>query len=97
MQIMIQFECNNDANAIGTCFHEVTITASIDKMVRLFGEPAHGDGYKCMHDWTFVGSDGTVVTAYDYRYDGALTGYWNVGGKDKIACLKFVEWFHTQV
>ena len=63
------------------------VQASYSELLRAFGEPLAGDGYKTRVGWVieFTGLDGdsVVATVYDWKqYDTALSNVqrWNVGG-----------------
>lgn len=92
----VTFQRNDDVSTDLASFHDVTIDAPLEKLVSMFGEPIFEEGGKVTHEWILEGNDGTVVTVYDYRFNGAHQRYWHVGGADKLACLKFSRWFNSQ-
>lgn len=91
------FKRNDNADYNDTSFHDVEIYGSLEKLTEILGAPIlYPDGYKTKHEWVMEGDDGTMVTVYDYRYDGSKEGHWHVGGRDRLACLKFKNWFEDQ-
>lgn len=93
---MIKFTRNENADICGTSFHGVEIKASVDMLTKLLGKPVISVDDKTTHEWVVEGDDGSVVTIYDYKYDGSVSEYWHVGAHDKLACLNFVAWFNKQ-
>jgi hypothetical protein len=91
-----KFTSNPHASLNGTSFHNIELRAPIERLVELFGEPITGCDSKTKHEWILEGSDGSVVSLYDYKYDGAREGYWHVGGRTVGACRTFVLWFCDQ-
>jgi len=74
------------------------ITCNYEHIVKVFGEPSEGDGYKVDAEWDIKWNDGTVSTIYNwkngnnYNEDGTRTESiveWNVGGKESKA-LEYV-------
>ena len=86
------FKSTPYAEVCGTSFHDVTIKCSLKKLVKLFGKSV-GASDKVTHEWVLTGPDGRVVTVYDYKYNGAIDGYWHVGAYTKETCLLFRDWF----
>lgn len=85
------FEKNVDVD--GTCL-QGHITISYDELVKVFGEPDDGDGYKTDAEWS--GSiDGVVFTIYNWKNGKNYCGPegiptekimdWNIGGNSKQA------------
>ena len=59
---------NQSAN--GTSFHDVTITTSINELVRVLGEPTYVGDYgedKVTVEWVCETEEGEVVTIYDWK------------------------------
>ncbi len=64
-------------------------------LVRIFGKPLKGDGYKTQAEWVLQFKDGTVATIYDYKEGKSYLGRhgkpankvtsWHIGGKNKKA------------
>ena len=95
----------NGVNASGTSLQGF-IESDYDTLVRLFGDPDPGDGYKTQVDWAFELYDenfgNVIVTIYDWKQGEGYVGpggkrpeeitVWNVGGRDKAAlwCLEEV-------
>lgn len=92
----LKFIRNDNASLDGTSFHDVEVRAPLSRLVELFGEPITGCDSKTKHEWILEGSDGTVVSLYDYKYDGAREEYWHVGGRSASACNAFARWFREQ-
>lgn len=86
------FKSTPNADPSGTSFHGITIRGSLEKLTKLFGEPMSCCS-KTLHEWTLTHEDGRVVTVYDYKYDGAVAGYWHVGALDQETCLSFRNWY----
>ena len=71
------------------------LPCSYKTLVKAFGLPLDGDGYKVDAEWHVVFEDGTRATVYNWKngknYMGekglALDeiGFWNIGGFDKKA------------
>jgi len=77
-------------------------------LVRMFGEPAEGDGYKISGQYVFVGADGGVARVYDwkatslYEEEGGVSpgAFWattrrvhfNVGAHDRATAARLVSW-----
>lgn len=93
---MVKFKRNDAADDSWTSFHDVVIYASLDTVARVLGPPRAGDGHKVTHEWVCEGDDGSVVTVYDYKYNGAYAKEWHVGAKNKLRCLAFKQWFEKQ-
>jgi hypothetical protein len=69
----------------GTCLQGY-ITTNYATLVKAFG-PSLGGGDKTTQEWILVGSDGTVATIYDWKYDETPTHtcQWNIGGSKRGA------------
>ena len=70
-------------------------------LVKVFGKPTDGDGYKVDAEWAVKFSDGTYATVYNYKdgknYNGAkgtpktrITD-WHVGGTSEMALRRVQE------
>ena len=77
-------------SASGTSFHNTTINATPNQLMKVLGEPdsMSNDGQdKTNFDWTMETETGDVVTIYDWKYYHELemdTIYeWHIGGKGK--------------
>ena len=92
----LKFTRNDNASLNGTSFHDVEVRASLSRLVKLFGKPITGCDSKTKHEWILEGSDGGVISLYDYKYDGAKEGYWHVGGRSASTCNAFARWFREQ-
>lgn len=55
-------------------------------LVKTFGKPKGGDGYKTDAEWELVFEDGTFATIYNYK-DGK-----NYNGKAGTATTKITDW-----
>ena len=85
-----------DAN--GTCLQGY-IQASYTTIVKTFGPPHGGDGYKVDWEWDIEFPDGTVATIYNWKngpnYGSYSTSFnditdWHVGGNE-VAAVTNVE------
>lgn len=83
---------NKSAN--GTSFHDVTITTSINELVRLLGEPTYvGESLidKVTVEWVCETVEGYVITIYDwkeYRWiDKDEKIEFHLGGRNKFHTL----------
>lgn len=56
------------------------------QLVKIFGEPSKGDGYKVDAVWDIQFKDGTVATVYNYK-DGR-----NYNGDEGMATNKIRDW-----
>lgn len=71
------------------------ISVGYEDLVKTFGEPFYGDGYKSDAEWSICFEDGTRATVYNWKNgknycgDNGLETHhitdWNVGGFDKFA------------
>jgi len=70
-----------EKSANGTSFHDVTITASINDLTRLLGEPTYVGDFsedKVTVEWICETQEGEVVTIYDWKE------YRSIGKDEKI-------------
>ena len=69
------------------------VEVSYDALVKAFGKPCGGDGYKTQVEWAIQFEDGTIATIYDWKegdqYNGKGKGThfskvtdWHIGGFD---------------
>ena len=87
-----------EKSANGTSFHDVTITTSINELVRVLGEPTYtGDPMedKVSVEWICETEEGDVVTIYDWKEyrrleDNELVEF-HLGGQRKIHTLNGKE------
>jgi hypothetical protein len=94
MNKQVTFKIDADADTDETSFHGIEVDASMDKMIRLFGQPTAGDpDDKVKHKWSFRGTAGYNISVYDYKYDGAHTGEWHVGATSADKARVFADWF----
>ncbi len=59
-----------EKSANGTSFHDVTITASINDLTRLLGEPTYVDNTgmdKVNYEWNCQTYEGDVFTVYSWK------------------------------
>jgi hypothetical protein len=79
---------NKEAN--GTSFHNSTVRASVNELIKVIGEPTYvvNDGEdKVNIEWVLENESGDVVTIYDWKeyrkigYDEKIN--WHIGGKNK--------------
>ena len=81
----------------GTSFHDSTITASLNQMKTICGEPtSYGDpDDKVQYEWNMETEDGTTFTIYDWKeYRGFGSNEmieWHIGGFGRIDTLKAQE------
>lgn len=79
---------NKSAN--GTSFHYSTITATVNELVSIIGEPTYNDNTgkdKVNIEWELEDEDGNVVTIYDWK-EYRIIGMdekieWHIGGMSK--------------
>ena len=88
------FKTHNDAYIeIGGTHLQGYIRADYAALVKAFGKPHDGDGYKVDWEWDILFEDGTVATIYNWK-NGPNYGYegvgpsaimeWNVGGHSNV-------------
>ena len=81
-------------------------------LVKKFGPPMHGDGFKVSGEYVFESEEGNPITVYDWKYttlydeDNEYTavGFWmldkeirfNVGGKSTNDYHDFYKWIRSQ-
>ena len=78
----------------GTSFHDSIVTASLNQMKAICGEPkSYGDpNDKVQYEWDMETSDGTPFTIYDWKeyckfsFDEMIE--WHIGGFNGIDTLK---------
>jgi hypothetical protein len=79
---------NKEAN--GTSFHNSTVRASVNELIKVIGEPTYvvNDGEdKVNIEWELEDDNGNVITIYDWKeyrkigYDEKIN--WHIGGKNK--------------
>ena len=75
-----------EKNTSGTSGQDVTFSASVNDLIKIFGEPTIQDNtgdYKTNFDWHLQISSGDVFTVYDYKEYRKLnldeTIEWHVG------------------
>jgi len=71
------------------------VRVSYARLVKSFGKPLKGDGYKTDAEWVLKAPDGTIATIYNYKDGKAYLGRkgkpvskitdWHIGGKKKAA------------
>ena len=66
------------------------LTISYDRLVKLFGKPDCGDGYKVDAEWTIQFDDGTIATIYNWKNGPNYHGGNSYGGSDAVR--KITEW-----
>jgi hypothetical protein len=81
--------------ATGTSFHDDTITASVNDLIQIVGEPVYdtNDGEdKVNFEWNLELGDGTVFTIYDWKEYRSLSRdemiEWHIGGHSRISTIK---------
>jgi hypothetical protein len=76
--------------ANGTSFHNSTVRASVNELIKVIGEPTYvvNDGEdKVNIEWELEDDNGNVITIYDWKeyrkigYDEKIN--WHIGGKNK--------------
>lgn len=78
----------------GTSFYDVTIKASVNQLINVFGEPDY-DGNtgedKVNFEWEMETEDGEVFTIYDWKeyrmIDVNEEIEWHIGANSKMASL----------
>lgn len=91
----MKFVTHNDVPDIdlnGTCYVGA-ITARYADLVKAFGQPTGGDGYKIDAEWELRFDDGSVAAIYNWKdghnyNDGHGTDVeditdWHIGGRDE--------------
>lgn len=90
-QEAITFRHDPDANIHNTS-RKLTINASYDRLVSLFGEPewSQDDDNPVQAHWAIDFSDGEVLTIYDWKESQPVEGVtqWNVGGHNMMAASR---------
>ena len=90
-------------SAIGTSFHDVTVTTTYNTLVQILGDPNHGksgDG-KTNYEWVVTDKNGNVCTIYDWKeyrdidFDENIT--WHIGGKNSAIENKLAEYIEEQI
>jgi len=98
---MAKFKTHNDkAINVGGTSLQGEIVVSYSKLVKTFGKPTDGDGYKTDAEWNIEDEHGTVATIYNYKdgknYNGKIgtatsrITNWHIGGCDQKA-VELVE------
>jgi hypothetical protein len=87
---------NKSAN--GTSFYGVTITTSVNELIRVLGEPTYYNntgGDKVNFEWICETEDGDVVTIYDWKeyrkIDSNEEIEFHLGGHNEYTTLKGLE------
>ncbi|NBW41238.1 hypothetical protein EBR25_09580 [bacterium] len=85
---------NSDVSSTGTCLQGY-ISCGYKDIVRIFGKPCTGDGYKVDAEWVIRFSDGEIATIYNWKNGINYCGHdgldvedirsWNIGGHSKAA------------
>jgi hypothetical protein len=74
----------------GTSFHNSTVRASVNELIKIIGEPTYEDNTgedKVNIEWVLENEGGDVITIYDWKeyrkigYDEKIN--WHVGGMEK--------------
>jgi hypothetical protein len=77
-------------NANGTSFHNSTVTATVNDLIFIIGEPTYDDNTgqdKVNIEWVLEDENGNVVTIYDWKeyrkigMDEKIV--WHIGGMSK--------------
>lgn len=70
----------------GTSFHGVTVTASVNQLKQILGEPTIVDNngeYKVNYEWCIANYNGEPASIYDWKYYRPLTDDemvdWHIG------------------
>ncbi|MBN86058.1 MAG: hypothetical protein CL885_00890 [Dehalococcoidia bacterium] len=76
-----------------------TIKASYFELVRLFGEPQKGDGFKTQAEWHIEFEDGVITTIYDWKFYRPVeyNNSWNVGGTEPSSLTKLESLMESSV
>jgi hypothetical protein len=80
----------------GTCL-QGELDVSYKELVKAFGKPEQGDGYKVDAEWMLKFDNGVVATIYNYKNGKSYLGKegtatskirdWHIGGYDKRAVI----------
>jgi len=75
---------------VGTSFHDSVINTTVNKLIKVLGEPKHSDNSgtdKINFEWTMELNSGDVFTVYDYKEYRSLDPNeiieWHIGGANK--------------
>ena len=82
----------------GTSFHDSTITASVNELIAVMGEPVYqgNDGEdKVNFEWEMETEDGEVFTVYDWKEYRPISRSeqieWHIGGNGRRITEKALE------
>lgn len=82
-------------SAVGTSFHDDIITATVNELIKIVGEPtvANNDGEdKVNFEWHLELGDGTIFTIYDWKEYRSISMdeliEWHIGGNTRIDTTK---------
>jgi len=86
------------AKSVQNTFLQGYIEVPYEKLVKVFGPPEEGDGYKTQVEWRIEFEDGTIATIYDYKMSKEYLGpdeglepeeitEWHIGGREPQAVI----------
>ena len=85
------------STATGTSFHDVTINATYEQLVDIFGKPSSpGDFDKVHAEWVLQSNEGVTCTIYDWKEPQDPHGHekainWHIGAHGPWGDVKAVE------
>lgn len=88
----MNFNPITDLSKIQMTSFQGELECSYQQLVKTFGSPLKGDGYKTQAEWIVEFEDGTVATIYDWKMGDSYLGdgegfppedilFWHIGGK----------------
>jgi hypothetical protein len=87
-----------DKSTENTSFHDITIFASVQDLIRSFGEPSFQDNMgddKVNFEWEMETDDGDVFTIYDWKEYRRLNKIevinWHIGSHSKKVSIDAVN------
>lgn len=80
-------------SATGTSFHHCTITATVNELTAILGEPIKGGiEDKVTHEWEMETDEGDIFTVYDWKeyreIDPNEKINWHIGGKSAAVTIQ---------
>lgn len=68
----------------GSSFHGHTINTTVNKLLKVLGEPSEIGGDKTNYEWEMLTDEGQYFTVYDWKNYGGISKdavvNWHVGG-----------------
>jgi hypothetical protein len=85
----------SNKNSIGTSFHSITITCSVNDLIAILGKPEYSsnDGEdKVNFEWICETETGDVFTVYDYKEYRSISKTenidWHIGASNKLIAIQ---------